>query len=210
MYKASQFTKDVYRIGEIAKLAGVEPNTIHDYESKGLIEMFRSPGGHRLATRENLLKFLDARGLLFNDEHLEKRDVIYARVSGHEQKARGDLDRQVLTILENSHLHDPIVIKETGSGLNDKRKGLLKIINMVADNSINNIYITYKDRLTRFGFNYLEEMFSRHGTKIITVGKQDVSKDAQRELVDDMMSLIASFSGKLYRGSRQRRSKKNG
>ena len=54
---------------------------------------------------------------------IEKHDVIYARVSSHEQKQKGDLDRQALFLIENvKDLHNPIIMKEVGSGLHDKRK----------------------------------------------------------------------------------------
>lgn len=75
---------------------------------------------------------------------------------------------------------------------------------MVCNNEVNNVYITYKDRLTRFGYRYLETVFSAHGVQIIIVKDELVSKTVQEELVEDMMSLIASFSGKLY-GLRSRK-----
>ena len=79
---------------------------------------------------------------------------------------------------------------------------------MVSRDEVRNIYITYKDRLTRFGFNYLKTMFEAHGTNIIVVKDEKDIKTVEEELVEDMMSLIASFSGKLYgMRSRQRRTK---
>lgn len=60
------------------------------------------------------------------------------------------------------------------------------------------VYVTYRDRLTRFGFYYLETMFSMKGVKIIVLNDASNDKNVQEELVEDMMSLIAGFSGKLY------------
>lgn len=77
---------------------------------------------------------------------------------------------------------------------------------MVSKGEVRNVYITYKDRLTRFGFNYLEIMFNACGTNIIIVKDKNEEKSVQEELVEDMMSLIACFSGKLY-GMRSRKSK---
>ena len=76
---------------------------------------------------------------------------------------------------------------------------------MVCQNEIRNVYITYKDRLTRFGFSYLETMFSAHNVAIVVVQDNEAEKSVQEELVEDMVSLITSFSGKLY----GMRSKKN-
>ena len=78
---------------------------------------------------------------------------------------------------------------------------------MVMRNEIRNVYVTCKDRLTRFGFEYLETAFAEHGTNIIVVRDENQDETVQEELVEDMMSLMASFSGKLY-GLRSRRNRK--
>lgn len=72
---------------------------------------------------------------------------------------------------------------------------------------VRNVYITYKDRLTRFGYHYLETMFLAHDVNIIVVKDEKLDKSVQEELVEDMMTLIASFSGKLY-GMRSKKNKK--
>ena len=149
--------------------------------------------------REDLIKYLDDKGLIYDDTNSKRHDVIYARVSSNEQKQSGDLDRQAMFLIENvDNMINPLVLKEVGSGLNDKRKKLIELINLVCNDQVRNVYVTYKDRLTRFGFNYLEEMFKNHDVQIVVVKDKKEEKDVKEELVDDMMSLIASFSGKLY------------
>ena len=149
--------------------------------------------------REDLLEYLDNAGMLYKDMDFEKRDVIYARVSSSEQKAKGDLDRQVTFLLENvDDLYKPIVLKEADSGLNDKRPKIQELIRLVLDGKVNRVFVTYKDRLTRFGYHYLETIFSYHGVSITVVKDEDKEKSVEEELLEDMMSLIASFSGKLY------------
>ena len=91
-----------------------------------------------------------------------------------------------------------MILKEVGSGLNDNRKQLQKLLHMVANNEVRNVYVTYRDRLTRFGFNYLKTLFLAHNTNIIVVKDKDAAKSVNEEFVDDLMSLMASFSGKLY------------
>lgn len=66
------------------------------------------------------------------------------------------------------------------------------------NDEVNRVFVTYRDRLTRFGFNYLETIFNKKNVKIIVVQQKCEEKSVEQELVDDMMSLIASFSGKLY------------
>lgn len=198
MYKRSDFTKKYYKTGEVAKILNLTIKTIQNYDHSGKLKFIRTTTNYRLMTREDLLDYLDKEGMLC-DISLEKRDVIYARVSSNEQKTKGDLDRQAMFLIENvDNLINPLVLKEVGSGLNDKRKKLMELINLVCNDQVRNIYVTYKDRLTRFGFNYLEEIFKNHDVQIVVVKDKKEEKDVKEELVDDMMSLIASFSGKLY------------
>ena len=145
--------------------------------------------------------------MILDDTLKERHDIVYARVSSHDQKNHGDLDRQALFLVEHvPDMQNPLILKEVGSGLNDKRKLLQQLLMMVSRREVRNVYITYKDRLTRFGFHYLETMFNACGTNIVIVKDEAEEKTVQEELVEDMMSLIASFSGKLY-GMRSRKAK---
>ena len=181
------------------EILGVSYATIKNYDKSGKLKFNRTESGRRVVFREDLLDYLDSIGVLYRDMDFEKRDVIYARVSSNEQKTKGDLDRQVIFLLENADdLYKPIVLKEVGSGLNDKRSKIQELIRLVFDGKVNRVFVTYRDRLTRFGYHYLETMFSYHGVPIIVVKDEDKEKSVEEELVEDMMSLIASFSGKLY------------
>ena len=207
MYQVSNFTKNAYRVHEVAKILGVTTKTIRNYDNDGKLKTCRTEGNHRMVTRENLIAFLDSKGLIVNDISGAKRDVIYARVSSHDQKKGGDLDRQAMYLIDKvDNLINPLVLKEVGSGLNDNRVQLQKLLKMVANNEVRNVYVTYKDRLTRFGYHYLETMFLAHNVNIIVVKDKNADKSVQEELVEDMMSLIASFSGKLY-GMRSKKNK---
>lgn len=199
MFKASEFTKNFYKPSEVASLFQVSAQTIRNRIDNGEMGCSITEGGHRLISRGNLLKYLRESNLLYDDLETSKHDVIYARVSSHEQKNRGDLDRQVAHILENtSGLSNILVLKEVGSGLNDKRRQLLKLIELVMNNKVKTVYVTYRDRLTRFGYHYLKTMFYMKGVEIMVINDINSDKSCQEELVEDMMALIASFSGKLY------------
>lgn len=96
------------------------------------------------------------------------------------KKKHGDLDRQIQFLIKNNNnLINPVILSEVGSGLNDKRKQLQKLLRMVLNNEVSRIFITYEDRLTRFGFEYLKTMCEIHETKIIVV--KDCKKIALRE-----------------------------
>ena len=207
LYRLSDFTKPMYKVGEVKELLGVTLQTLHNYDKNGVLKFERTDGGHRLVTKEELLRYLSEKGLLLDDSGLEKFDVIYARVSSNEQKAKGDLDRQVLSVLEgfSGRIKNPLILKEVGSGLNDNRKQLHKLIDMIFENKVNNIYITYRDRLTRFGYHYIERICEYSGVTIQVLNNER-DEDVNKALVEDVMALIASFSGKLY-GMRSHKNK---
>lgn len=209
MYKSSDFTKPAYKTGEVMEILNISYSTIKVYDKEGRLPISRTETGRRIIFRDDLLDYLDAKGLLYrNEEDTVKHDVIYARVSSNEQKQKGDLDRQAMFLMENvKDLHNPVILKEVGSGLNDKRKKIQELIGMVLDGKVSRVFVTYRDRLTRFGFHYLETMFSHEGVEIVVVKDEEHEKNVNEELVEDMMSLIASFSGKLY-GLRSGKNKK--
>lgn len=199
MIRESELTKESYSLHEVSKFVGLSLNTLRNYDESGELKFYRTPGNHRRLTRENLITYLEKRGVLLRENN-SRIDVIYARVSSNDQKQNSNLERQELFLLKSSaDLVNPKVISEVGSGLNDKRKGLNKVISLVLDNKVNRVFVTSSDRLTRFGFSFLEQIFSYHGTEIVVVKNKDEIKGKEQELVEDMMSLISSFSGKLYR-----------
>ena len=200
MIRKSGLTKDFYKPKEVGTMIGRGPRTVSNMVRAGKLEAIRSDTNRILIPRDSVAKLLEQSGLLLEDEDA-RRDAIYARVSSHEQKNRGDLERQVLDIMnacEKEGLDKPVIIRDTGSGLNTKRKGLVRLIEMAKNHEIKRIFITSKDRLTRFGYEYLEELFAMAGVELTTLQEEE-NKDLQEELVDDMISLLASFSGKLYR-----------
>lgn len=208
MYLVSDFKKQSYKVNEAAEILGVTTKTIRNYDERGILKAGRTVGNHRVILRDELIRFLNEKGLILDDTVKERRDIIYARVSSHDQEQNGDLDRQALFLVEHvPDLQNPLVLKEVGSGLNDRRKKLQQVLTMVSRGEVRNVYVTYKDRLTRFGFYYLETMFNACGADIIVVKDENGERTVQEELVEDMMSLIASFSGRLY-GMRSRRSGK--
>jgi predicted site-specific integrase-resolvase len=94
-----------------------------------------------------------------------------------------------------------------GSGLNAKRGGLRRLCKAIESGHVKRVVITYKDRLTRFGFDYLSRYFRSHGASI-TVLKQVASRSMHEELVEDLVAIVTSFSGRLHgmRGHRNRKS----
>jgi len=196
-------------IKEASEYLNVHPNTLRRWESDGKIIAHTTEGGHRRYTQEQLDDYIGLQKKT-NKEKVNKV-ATYARVSSHEQKAKGDLERQSSRLSEycaKKGLNVSNIIKDVGSGLSDTRKGFLKLSNLVINKEIDKIIIENKDRLTRFQFNFIEKMFDSYGVDVICVDKKDISEE--EELVNDLMMLMTSFSGKLYgRRSAKRRKKDN-
>ena len=188
----------LYSPKEASAILGIHIRTLQKWDNEGLLNATRTPNGRRRIPQSEIDRLLN-----ISSEENNKTDAvaIYARVSSHEQKTKGDLDRQIGSILTSidSKKHKRIItIIDVGSGLNDKRKGLLKLMRLAETKEISTIYLTYKDRLTRFGFNYLEVYFNSYGVNIVVLNDLAEDKSPQQELIEDLMSIIASFSGKLY------------
>jgi predicted site-specific integrase-resolvase len=123
----------------------------------------------------------------------KRKVILYARVSSNKQK--DDLINQVKYLEENVKDYDQ-VITDVGSGLNMKRKGFLKLLRMILNNEVSKIVIAYPDRLVRFGFEIIEEVCKAHNCEIVVLNKED--KTPEQELIEDLISILVSFSGKLY------------
>jgi putative resolvase len=141
---------------------------------------------------------------MFQREVLEHPDrkqcAIYARVSGHRQKTDGDLDRKLKTLITHCKHHvktRPLVFTDIGSGLNMKRRGLRRLLNLAQKGLLETLFITHKDRLARFGVVLIERILAEYGVQLIIL-HEPPSQTPQEELVTDMMALIASFSGRVY------------
>jgi len=210
MINKSELTKQLYTPQAVAEYFGISTRTLFSWGDKGLISYKESrvngSVSRRLYTREAVLAKLDELGLLYDDLQTQRQDVLYARVSTHKQKSRGDLDRQVQNLKLYAVGHNPnklMSITDVASGLNDNRKGLMQLIALIQADKVNRVFVTYKDRLTRFGFNYLKAIADYHHTEIIVTSAETQDKSLEFELAEDIISIIHSFSGKLYGLRRQ-------
>jgi len=191
----------VYTMKEAAKLLGLSVRHMQKLDKAGKIQCIRTPGGRR-RIGEDEIKRLRGKG------SRKRNFVVYARVSSHEQKQKGDLDRQVEYVrsILPWDSEEVQVITDVGSGLNDERKGLKQLMVLIKEGKVTDVAITDKDRLTRFGFNYLKEFFAAFGVEIHVLNGEE-RKSLEEELVQDMLSIVTSFSGKLY-GIRSSKRKK--
>jgi len=180
-------------IKEAADILRVSPRTLRRWDETGKLEAIKTVGGHRRYCQEDVLQFIGV------ERDLEDKSAcIYGRVSSHDQKKKGDLDRQCQRLSAycvKKKYKVGHILKDVGSGLSDLRRGFNKLVGLVIAGKVNILVIEHKDRLTRFQFNVLEKFFNSYGVTIECVDKPD--KDSEEEFVNDIMMLMASFSGKL-------------
>jgi predicted site-specific integrase-resolvase len=97
-------------------------------------------------------------------------------------------------------------LSDVASGLKTDRKGLLKLFDYVVNRQVDVVVVTYRDRLTRFGSEYLDYFFKQYGVRVEAAFGEE-PKDAHQELVEDLIEITTSFTGKLY-GMRSHKKKK--
>ena len=137
-----------------------------------------------------------------NEDNLENKVVLYARVSSNENKNNLESQLERLRLFAIAKGYQIVKkIKEVGSGLNDNRSKL----NYLLEKELNEfkiLLVEHKDRLTRFGFNYIDILLKSHNKQIEVVNLVDNDKE---DLIQDFLSIITSFCTRIYG---QRRSKR--
>ncbi|MHA1722874.1 MAG: IS607 family transposase [Candidatus Baldrarchaeia archaeon] len=173
---------------EASKLLGVHVKTIQKWDREGKIRCVRTVGGKRRVPESEIKRILGI--------HEERKIVGYARVSSHTQK--DDLKRQIELIKNYAGERDweIEILKDVGSGLKEDRRNFQKLLGMVMNKEISKVVVAYPDRLTRFGFKTLKEFFKSYGTEIVVINREE--KTPQEELVEDLITIISHFAGKLY------------
>jgi len=190
----------LYTMREASKVLGVCLKTLQRWDNTGKVRMVRTPTDRRRIPESEVPRILGEEESAAPPS--QKRVlVVYGRVSSHEQKAKGDLDRQVEHIrkqFDHRLFDDVVVITDVSSGLNDRRAGLMRLMKLAREGGISDLAVSFKDRLTRFGFNYLETYFESYGVRIHVVSDKVEKNTVYEELVEDLLSIVTSFSGKLY------------
>jgi excisionase family DNA binding protein len=143
-------------------------------------------------SHDELTKFKGILGKNFSDDV-----YLYSRVSSHKQIK--ELETQKVFLEEFSSANGYKVkehFSDIGSGINFNRKNFIRLVKLVFDGKVDKIIVTYEDRLVRFAFDFLKEVFSWFGTEILVINAKTTSP--QEELVEDLMTIIHVFSSRLY------------
>ena len=187
----------LYTMKDASKLLGVHVKTIQRWDREGKIKCVRTVGGKRRVPESEIKRILGI--------HERRKIVGYARVSSHTQK--DDLERQIELIKNYAKERgwEIEILKDIGSGLKEDRRNFKKLLKMVINREVSKVVIAYPDRLTRFGFKILEEFFKSYGTEVVVINGEE--KSPQEELIEDLITIISHFAGKLY-GMRTHKYKK--
>ena len=188
------------KIGAAAKLLGTTPGQLRKWEANGeLLPARKTQGG----TRYYAIADLFGRSAAASPE--EPLTVCYARVSSHDQKA--DLDRQQAALEAYCATKGwrTRVIRDLGSGMNYRKKGLQELLELILHRRFERLVITHQDRLLRFGAELVFTLCELQGIEIVIL-HQGEQPSFEEELAQDVLEIITVFSARLY-GSRSHQSK---
>lgn len=180
-------------IGKFAKSLGVSIQTLRNWDKEGKLKpTYVTENGYRYYSEDLLNKFRNIK----NVNKIKKKNILYARVSAKNQKE--DLNRQIDNLKQYAYSkgYSFDIITDIGSGINYKKEGLLKMINLVECGEVDRIIVLYKDRLIRFGYDLIEYICKLNDTKIEIVDNSTISKE--QELTEDLVQIITVFANKLY------------
>jgi predicted site-specific integrase-resolvase len=178
------------------EILGISGMTLLKLEKENKIEVIKTIGGHR---KYNVQKYIDdnkkesepIKGN--NNKNSKKINICYIRVSTVGQKS--DLEHQREYMMKKYKNYE--VIEDIGSGINFNRKGLRKIIKLGIEGKINKLVVAYKDRLTRFGFELIEDLLKEYSNSEIIIENEKEEKEPKEELVDDVLQILNVYTAKM-------------
>jgi len=198
---ASYVFRIIVPISKACRVLGVCAKTLYRWERRGYIHPSRTPGNHRRYDYDALLEFRESCVYAPQSEVKTGTAAVYARVSSNKQ--REDLTRQV-DFLTRTALKDGFRVKvyaDVGSGLNDARPRMLKMLKDGLNCQFDRLYCTYLDRIARFGTKPLVAVLGVAGVEVKAV-HVPAAQTFEEALVADVVALLTSFSGKLHRRRR--------
>jgi len=184
---------------DVLKITGITRNHLSRLVKQGKIGVIEQPNGYYVYNAEDVYNYVGKKRRNLN--------VIYARVSTNKQKA--DLARQIET-LENFCLAQGTqidqVFSDIASGINfKKRKQFFSLLDLVINGQVEKVFVNYKDRLSRVGFEMFKHLFLKFGTEIVVANGNTNEKLDSEEIMNEIITLIHCFSMKHYSKRRVQR-----
>ncbi|MEN8216250.1 MAG: IS607 family transposase [Pseudomonadota bacterium] len=166
---------------QASKILGLHPNTLRAYADNGTIEFYRTESGQR---RYNVEAYLG--------QQKQSTTLCYCRVSSPKQ--RDDLKRQIQFMREQ--YPEAEIVKDIGSGLNYKRRGLKSILERAMRGEQLQVVVAHKDRLARFGFELIEWIIQESGGRVVVLKQTNLSPE--QELTNDLLNILHVFSCRMH------------
>ncbi len=182
------------KASEVISILNISRPTLSNYVKNGKIIAKKTHNGRLEYDPNSVYKLVSNK---------EKINIIYARVSTYKQKSQ--LNKQIDKLTNyctNNNITIGKLYKDISSGMSLNRKEFNLLLDEVLKYHIDTIFITNKDRLCRNSFKTIEQLFSKYGTKICLIN-DNFNKTEEEELLEDIISILHSFSMKTYSNRRK-------
>jgi predicted site-specific integrase-resolvase len=178
---------------EVSERLNVTVWTLQQWDKAGKLPAYRNPEtNRRYYTEEQIDSFIGIK-----KQSKNAKTIIYCRVSNQGQK--DDLSNQIEFLRTFCNAKAEIVdevLTDIGSGLNYNRKNFNAILENALQGKIKRLYISHKDRLIRFGYEWFETLLKKNGCEIVVVNNEQMSP--QEEMIQDLISILHVFSCRIY------------
>lgn len=188
------------KCNKVLSLLNITRQTLCRYVKNDTIKVNELPSGQYDYDEESVYKVLN--------KNIDRKNVIYTRVSTQNQKH--DLENQkhyIESYCMKNGIQISDIYSDIGSGINFDRKEFQRLVNDVVNHKISKIYITYKDRLSRVSFDMFKNLFNNFNCEIVVLNDVDDNKLIEKEIFNEIISLIHCFTMKVYSSRRQRKLK---
>jgi putative resolvase len=179
---------------EAAEALGVSIRTLIRWDEAGKLRTVRTVGKQRRIPLEEIFR------LRRQGENRLVRCVLYARVSSVRQEQDGNLARQTERLKEAASERGSSVVRvipEQASSLNERRKGMKRLLALVEQQAVDVVLLEDPDRLVRLGFPYLEQAFSWKNVRREVLDAPKI-QEPTAELIQDRLTIVTVFAGRLY------------
>lgn len=185
-------------IGTASAILGVCKKTLRRWHKKNYLIPFRTKGGHRRYQLEAPYTFLETGTYTIIPTPTTGKAAIYVRVCSAKQRKDLETRATFLAVIAQTEGFRPVIYKDIASGLNERRIGLLRLLRDALRRQVDCIYVTYPDRMARFGSSLLTYILNLIGIPIY-IAHSPPQIDTEQQLVKDVIALMTSFSGKIHR-----------
>ena len=182
---------------QVLKLLQVSRVTLSKYVKTGLIKVTMKKNKTYDYDEDSIYSFLGK-----NKVEEQKLNIIYARTSNPPKKYAEEQSQRILNFCTSKGIQIDKIFIDVKSGMNFQRIEFLKLIDLIINNKVKLVVIENKDRLVRFGFELLQELFKKFGCEILIVNNLS-EKTYEQELTEDLISIIHYFSMKSYSNRRK-------